>query len=118
MLHNTREVIEVHVADNGPRIPDDQKETVFGEEEQGLDSSGTGMGLHLVARIVSILDDEVWIKNNEPEGRYSALSYPQYETAGTRKSVASALTEAPVSTNYKKFECYDYDAQSNGGVVR
>jgi hypothetical protein len=31
---------------------------------------------------------------------------------------ASALTEAPVSSNYKKFEFFGYDAQSNGGIVR
>jgi len=41
------------------------------------------------------------------------------ETPSTHQRLAaSALTEAPVSTNYKKVECCGYDAQSNGGIVR
>lgn len=37
---------------------------------------------------------------------------------GTGKSVASALTETPVSTNYKKFELFIDDETDRGGVVR
>jgi signal transduction histidine kinase len=59
--HNDKEVAEmivsatdredtvtVTIADNGPGVHDSQKETVFGKGERRLDSSGTGIRLHLV----------------------------------------------------------------------
>lgn len=60
--------VEVTVADNGPGIPDERKETVFGKGEKGLDSEGTGIGLHLVHSLVSGYGGEVWITDNEPKG--------------------------------------------------
>lgn len=60
--------VEVTVADNGPGIPDERKETVFGKGEKGLDSAGTGIGLHLVHSLVSGYGGEVWITDNEPRG--------------------------------------------------
>jgi signal transduction histidine kinase len=68
--------VTVRIADNGPGVPDGQKETVFGKGEQGLDSSGTGIGLHLVERIVGTHGGEVWIEDNEPEGAILTLELP------------------------------------------
>jgi signal transduction histidine kinase len=58
----------VSVADNGPGIPDRRKETVFGEGEQGPESSGTGIGLYLVKQLVSQYGGDVWVEDNHPEG--------------------------------------------------
>ncbi|AXG11948.1 sensor histidine kinase [Haloplanus rubicundus] len=87
--HNDKEVAEVIVsatdhedtvtvtiADNGPGVPDGQKETVFGKGERGLDSSGTGIGLHLVNTLVSIHNGDVWIEDNEPEGAIFSVELP------------------------------------------
>jgi len=87
--HNDKEVAEVIVsatdhentvtvtiADNGPGVPDSQKETVFGKGERGLDSSGTGIGLHLVNTLVSIHNGDVWIEDNEPEGAIFSVELP------------------------------------------
>ncbi|MXV63877.1 PAS domain S-box protein [Natronorubrum sp. JWXQ-INN-674] len=60
--------IVVRVADNGPGVPDSQKETVFGKGERGLDSPGTGLGLYLVESLVDIYGGDVWIEDNEPHG--------------------------------------------------
>jgi len=87
--HNDKEVAEVIVsatdhedtvtvtiADNGPGVPDGQKETVFGKGERGLDSSGTGIGLHLVNTLVSIHNGDVWIEDNKPEGAIFSVKLP------------------------------------------
>jgi signal transduction histidine kinase len=87
--HNNKEVPEVvvstnehektitiQIADNGPGVSEGQKDRIFGKGEQGLDSSGTGMGLYLVDTLVSIYDGEVWIEDNEPEGAIFSVELP------------------------------------------
>jgi len=61
-------VVEVRVADNGPGIPENQRDDVFGKGEKGLDSPGAGIGLYLVRSLVEIYGGDVWIEDNEPKG--------------------------------------------------
>jgi PAS domain S-box-containing protein len=70
------DTVTVNVADNGPGVPDGQKQTVFGKGKQGLDSSGTGMGLYLVDTLVSAYNGDVWIDDNEPEGAIFSVELP------------------------------------------
>jgi len=58
----------VRVADDGPGIPEAQRETVFGKGEKGIDSEGTGLGLYLVYTLVDHYGGSVWIDDNEPRG--------------------------------------------------
>ncbi|WP_247010040.1 PAS domain S-box protein [Halorientalis litorea] len=60
--------VRVRIADNGPGIPDDQKEQIFEEGEKGFDSNGTGLGLYLVRTLVDRYGGDVWVEDNEPEG--------------------------------------------------
>ena len=62
------ETITVHVADNGPGIPERQREEVFGRGEMGLRSPGSGIGLYLVDTLVGTYGGEIHIADNEPEG--------------------------------------------------
>jgi PAS domain S-box-containing protein len=62
------DVVRVRVADNGPGIPDDEKEQIFEEGEKSLDSEGTGLGLYLVRTLVDRYGGDVWVEDNEPEG--------------------------------------------------
>ena len=93
--HNDKEVAEVdisatkqedtvtvQIADNGPGVPDDQKRTIFGKGERGLNSSGTGIGLYLVDTLVSIHDGSVWVEDNHPEGSVFSVELPLSEMSG------------------------------------
>ncbi|MWV41877.1 PAS domain S-box protein [Natrialba sp. INN-245] len=60
--------VAVYVADDGPGVPDEQKETIFGKGEKGLESAGTGIGLYLVETLVDRYGGDVWVEDNEPEG--------------------------------------------------
>jgi signal transduction histidine kinase len=62
------ESVVVSIADNGPGIPPERRETVLGRGEKGLESSGTGVGLYLVDTLVEHYDGELRIESNDPEG--------------------------------------------------
>ena len=57
------ESVRIRVADNGPGISDDVKESLFREGEKGLESGGTGMGLFLVDSLVESYGGDVWIED-------------------------------------------------------
>lgn len=60
--------VVVRVADNGPGVPDTQKDDIFGKGEKGLESEGTGVGLYLVQTLVDDYGGSVWVDDNEPTG--------------------------------------------------
>jgi PAS domain S-box-containing protein len=66
----------VRVADNGPGIPSDRRDAVFGEGERGLESEGTGLGLYLVRSLVEGYGGDVWIEPNEPRGTVVVVELP------------------------------------------
>jgi len=57
--------VVVRVADNGPGIPDDRKDSIFEEGEKGLDSTGTGLGLYLVRTLVERYGGDVWVEDRD-----------------------------------------------------
>ncbi|MFC5278741.1 sensor histidine kinase [Halorubrum rubrum] len=63
-----RDVVEVRIADNGPGVPEDQREEIFGKGEKGLDSPGAGIGLYLVRSLVETYGGAVRVEDNEPKG--------------------------------------------------
>jgi PAS domain S-box-containing protein len=75
----SEEMVEVRIADNGPGVPDAQKETIFGKGEKGLDSAGTGIGLYLVRSLVESYSGNVWVEDNEPEGAVFVVQLPVAE---------------------------------------
>lgn len=69
--------VEVRIADNGPGIPDNKKEVVFGKGERGLGSSGTGIGLYLVQTLVAQYGGDIWVEDNEPTGTVFVVKLPR-----------------------------------------
>ncbi len=74
--------VEVRVADNGPGVPDSQKEDIFGKGDQGLESDGTGIGLYLVRSLVDSYGGDVWVEDNDPEGAVFVVQLPVPDDAG------------------------------------
>jgi signal transduction histidine kinase len=74
------ERVVVRIADNGPGVPDDQKEDIFGKGQKGLDSSGTGLGLYLVQHLVTHYGGSVWVEDNDPEGAVFVVELPVADT--------------------------------------
>jgi len=68
--------VEVRVADNGPGVPDAQKDEIFGKGEKGLGSSGAGIGLYLVRSLVESYGGTVGVEDNDPEGSVFVVRLP------------------------------------------
>jgi PAS domain S-box-containing protein len=62
-----QDTVTVRVADNGPGIPDERKEPVFGKDERGFASNGTGMGLYLVENLVTQFGGSVHVEDRDPQ---------------------------------------------------
>jgi PAS domain S-box-containing protein len=75
------EQVTVRVADNGPGIPDAQKESIFERGEKGSASSGTGLGLYLVGALVDQYDGEIDVSDNDPEGAVFCVTLNRAEKA-------------------------------------
>lgn len=78
--------VQVSVADNGPGVPDTQKDEIFGKGEQGLDSNGTGIGLYLVQTLVTRYGGDVWVEDNDPEGAVFTIQLPTIDGASFRRN--------------------------------
>ncbi|WP_430503476.1 PAS domain S-box protein [Haloparvum sp. PAK95] len=60
--------ITVHVADNGPGIPVDERTSVLERGVSNLEDPRTGFGLYLVKEMMRAYGGTVAIRDNEPEG--------------------------------------------------
>jgi len=70
--------VTVHIADNGPGVPDDRKDEIFGRGEKGLESSGTGLGLYLVDTLVDRYGGDVYVTDSD-DGAEFVITLQQAE---------------------------------------
>lgn len=73
------ETVTVSISDNGPGVPDDVKREIFGKDEKGLSSEGTGVGLYLVHTLTEKYGGEAWVEDNEPRGAVFKVSLPRVD---------------------------------------
>lgn len=71
------EDVVVQVADNGPIIPDVQKDSIFDKGDKGIESSGSGIGLYLVRTLTEQYGSTVEIEDNEPVGAVFSVRLPK-----------------------------------------
>ncbi|RAW45300.1 histidine kinase [Halorubrum sp. 48-1-W] len=76
-IEDRDETVLLEVRDNGPGVPDERKEEVFGKGEKGMDSPGTGIGLYLVHVLTSQFGGDVWVEDNEPTGATFVVELPR-----------------------------------------
>jgi len=71
--------VVVRIADNGPGVPDEQKETIFRRGNRGLKESdiGSGFGLFFVDTVMEKYGGDVTVSDNEPRGAIFELSFPK-----------------------------------------
>ena len=70
-------VMLIAVTDNGPGIPEDQRETVFRAFESSKGSGGTGIGLPVSRKILREHGGQIRIEGGPGEGTRFVLSWPR-----------------------------------------
>ena len=73
--------VHVWVEDEGPGLPDEEKEAVFGKFVRGSASAaspaGTGLGLAITREIARSLGGSVWVEDAQPRGARFVLALPR-----------------------------------------
>jgi two-component system sensor histidine kinase KdpD len=66
----------VEVCDNGPGIPEEQREEIFKPFFTHKAREGTGLGLAVVEQIVSLHGGTIRVLENKPRGSVFRLTFP------------------------------------------
>ncbi|MEW6468496.1 MAG: ATP-binding protein [Bacteroidota bacterium] len=80
MLREDQNRVTLSVADEGPGIPADEKERIFGKfyrigNEETRSAKGTGLGLYIVKNLAEKLGASVSVKDNTPGGAVFEVSF-------------------------------------------
>lgn len=70
------ETVRLTVTDNGPGIPDDQKEKILSPRRE----PAGGGGLSLVQTLVDGYSGEIWVEDNDPRGSTFIVELPRADT--------------------------------------
>jgi two-component system sensor histidine kinase GlrK len=94
--------VMVTVADEGPGIPDDEKERVFDRFYQtaagrSVRSRGVGLGLAICREIIAVHGGAIWVSDNEPRGSVFQVLLP-----GVAEGGEVAQTPAVASTAVRR----------------
>jgi signal transduction histidine kinase len=68
--------VTVVIADNGPGVPESQREEIFGRGKQGPESAGTGIGLYPVDRLVREYGGSVHVEDSHLGGTAFVVELP------------------------------------------
>lgn len=71
------ESVMIHIADNGPGIPRELRDSLFEEGQKGIGSSGTGMGLYLVKELLEQYAGDIEVTKNPPTGTVFHVELPR-----------------------------------------
>lgn len=89
-------VARVRIADDGPGVPENQREEIFGRGAKGLESEGTGVGLYLVDTLTDAFGGDVWIEDSERGGAAFVVELQVVDAAtddAARRAVESVTAD-------------------------
>ncbi|SEP86629.1 histidine kinase N-terminal 7TM domain-containing protein [Natrinema salaciae] len=89
------EVVRVRVSDNGPGVPEAQRDEIFGRGQKGLESEGTGIGLYLVDTLVDGYGGDVWVESSDEAGATFAVELPKATDGRSRHASSTEDAEDP-----------------------
>ncbi|MFQ3295028.1 MAG: signal transduction histidine kinase [Halobacteriales archaeon] len=84
-----RYTASIRVADDGPGVPPNRRDEIFGRGEKGLESEGTGVGLYLVDTLTSEFGGDVWVEDSEHGGTAFVVTLPLAKPATEADAVPS-----------------------------
>jgi len=70
------QIVEIKIADNGPGIPESDRERILARGEKGAPSSGSGFGLYFVDIMIESYGGTLSISDNEPRGTIFTIELP------------------------------------------
>ncbi len=76
-LVDKNENVEIRIADDGPGIPKELRNTIFNAFETLSKKKGSGLGLSIVKMIVEMHDGKVWVEENKPKGSVFVIQLPK-----------------------------------------
>ncbi|WP_396612491.1 ATP-binding protein [Haloferax sp. S1W] len=65
--------VVIRVADNGPGVPEDQRDLIFGREEYDQLHHGTGISLFFADSVISSYNGDLWVEDNDDGGSIFCL---------------------------------------------
>lgn len=84
--------VVVQVADNGPGIPDENKDRMLEWNVKGSDSPGTGLGLSIAKVVTERYSGTLWIEDNDPVGTVVNVELPLASQSSPSASMAETQT--------------------------
>jgi PAS domain S-box-containing protein len=75
-MTSTPSSVVVRIADNGPGIPPERRQSVFEQTPTEDDGEATGMGLHLCRKTVAGFGGRLWLEDGEPSGTVVCIELP------------------------------------------
>jgi two-component system clock-associated histidine kinase SasA len=81
ILHRTTQKVQVSICDNGPGIPDHQREDIFQDAfrlERDVEEDGYGIGLGLCQKIVQAHYGKIWVDSVLGQGSCFHFTLPTY----------------------------------------
>lgn len=67
----------LRVADNGPGIPQERRDLIFGREELSQLHHGDGFSLFFVDQVMDVVGGDVWVEDSELGGAAFVLEFPR-----------------------------------------
>ena len=69
--------VRIKLHDNGPGIPQNQLDEIFEPFFSTKPTSGTGLGLGIVKRLVQLYDGQIGVESKEGKGTIFTITLPE-----------------------------------------